>query len=73
MKGQESFHASRSGWCRGCHRRYPKGANIWSPAKGGGAFHIHCQPAVATRQATPEEITSLRTRSQLRKQGIYSN
>jgi hypothetical protein len=73
MKGQSSFHATWSGWCRGCHERYRKGENIWSPAKGGGAFHIKCQPPIETRQASPDEIQALRQRSELRKRGIYSS
>lgn len=73
MKGQKSFHAGFKGTCRGCGLRYRKGDNIWSPGKGGGAYHIKCQPSIDVRQATTEELLALRVRSELRKRGIYSS
>lgn len=72
MKGQESFHASRKGRCKGCGGLYMAGWNIWSPGKGQGAYHIRCQPTVATRKATPQEIADVKRRAQLRRKGIFS-
>lgn len=73
VKGQSSFHASRTGKCRGCNSLYHRGDNIWSPGKGDGAYHIKCQPELSTRQATAEELVAIKTRSDLRKRGIYSS
>ncbi len=80
MKGQSSFHAWHSGFCRGCGKRYRKGDNVWSPKPRGGLktataglLHIACQPPVITRQATPEEIQAVKKRSAERKRGIYSS
>lgn len=73
MKGQSSFNASRTGKCRGCHTRYFKGDNIWSPAKGGGAYHICCQPELTVREATIDDLVRVRVNSELRKRGIYSS
>ena len=73
MKGQDSFHASRKGRCRGCGGLYHPGFNIWSPGKGQGAYHIRCQPKMATRLAVPEEIAALAKSKQEKLKGIYSN
>lgn len=72
MKGHESFHARYKGRCQGCGRLYKPGDNIWSPGKGGGAFHIKCQPGMQTRQATKLDLSEWKARSEARKRGEYS-
>jgi hypothetical protein len=72
VKGHDSFHARFKGKCRGCGALYVPGDNIWSPGKGGGAYHIRCQPPLESRQASPEDLTQVKMRSDARKRGEYS-
>ena len=75
MKGQLSFHASHAGKCQGCGGRIARGENVWAPGVKGqhytgtsqGMFHVSCQPAVASRKASPLEIQLLKEAAQQRK------
>jgi hypothetical protein len=73
VKGQEGFHAAYKGRCKGCGEFYVPGDTIWSPGKGGGAFHIRCQPPLKFREATAQDVEELTSRSQARRKGIYSD
>jgi len=79
MKGQASFHALHKSVCRGCRGVIRKGDNVWSPGVKGqfytgvsqGMYHIHCQPPVETRTASPLEIALLKERLAERKKDAY--